>query len=123
MKDSRPQQKFAPSRMTVEEWRARGIELFGEDMAKWRFVCPGCKHVQVLEDFRPYKDRGATPDSVRMECIGRYSGGRSWANGRGPGPCDYAGYGLFRISPVVVVDGENELHAFAFAEEAATPAP
>lgn len=102
-------------RMTHDEWLARGKELFGEDVWHWRMVCPGCGHVQTPEDFRPFKDRGATPDSARQECIGRYTGGRSWAFDGGEGPCDYAAFGLFCIAPVVVVDGNGKEHAsFAF---------
>ena len=101
-------------RMTKAEWLARGTELFGADFDAWRFVCPGCGHVQSIADFRPFKDRGATPESARCECIGRYTGGRSWAYGGGPGPCDYAGYGLFPISPVTVIDGEREVRSFHF---------
>ena len=105
-------------KMTKEEWEKRGVELFGEDRFKWRFVCPGCGQVQSLEDFRKYKDRGATPDSATCECLGRYEGGNaSWLAGKVPASkrCDYAGYGLLRISPVTVVedDGEERM-SFAF---------
>ncbi len=102
-------------RMTGEEWRARAIELFGKDEFQWRFVCPVCGHVQKIIDFAPYKDRGAIPGSAYQECIGRYTGAREFKS-NGEGPCNYAGYGLFRLSPVrVIVDGD-ELHAFAFDE-------
>jgi hypothetical protein len=101
--------------MTVLEWRQLGIKLFGVEEDEWRFVCPGCGHVQAIKDFRPYATQGATPDSARQECIGRYTGGRSWLFDGGPGPCDYAGYGLFGLSPVVVVkpDGK-EVQCFHF---------
>lgn len=100
--------------LTKEEWLARGKHLFGEDITKWRFVCPGCGHIQSVEDFRQYKERGAQPDSARKECIGRYYGGRSWAFGKAGSPCDYAGYGLMNICPVKVVDGKEEFWCFAF---------
>jgi len=102
-------------RMTHDEWLARGRELFGEDPLKWRLVCPGCGHVQTAEDFRQYKDRGATPDSAWKECFGRYTAGRSWAFDGGEGPCDYAAYGLFCIAPVVVTTPDGKEHScFAF---------
>jgi len=44
-------------------------------------------------------------------------GGKSWANDnprKTGGPCDYAGYGLLRISPVIVIDGERSIYSFAF---------
>jgi len=108
--------------MTLEEWRAKAIALFGQDEFQWRFVCPLCGHVQKADDFRPYKERGATPTSAYQECIGRYTGAREMKP-RGEGPCNYAGYGLFRLSPVrVIIDGE-ELHAFAFDEGLCASAP
>ncbi len=82
-------------------------------------VCPGCGHIQAVEDFRQYKDQGAGPNSATCECIGRYSDGKSWTNDnprKNGGPCDYAGYGLLRISPVTVMDGEKVIRSFAFAE-------
>ena len=105
--------------ITKDEWLAKGKELFGDDYFKWRFVCPGCGHIQAVEDFRQYKDQGAGPNSATCECIGRYSDGKSWTNDnprKNGGPCDYAGYGLLRISPVTVMDGEKVIRSFAFAE-------
>ena len=104
-------------KITKEQWVAEGKKMFGDNMFLWKFKCPGCGHVQTPEDFRPFKEAGATPNSAYSECIGRYTGGKSWANDKQskPGPCDYAGYGLFKISPVIVVDGANETHAFAFS--------
>lgn len=108
-----------PIEMTEEEWLAKGRELFGDDMYKWKFVCPGCGHVQMAEDFKPYKEQGASPDSARCECIGRYSGGRDWMRGKDgePGPCNYAAYGLLQISPVHVLSEGKIKQSFAFAEE------
>lgn len=103
--------------MAKEEWLAKGRSLFGDNMLQWKFRCPGCGHVQMPEEFRQYKDKGATPDSARCECIGRYSGGKSWTDAAQstPGPCDYAGYGLLNICPVGVVDGDKTIYAFDFA--------
>ncbi len=105
--------------MTKDEWLDKGKELFGEDFTRWRFVCPGCGHVQAVEDFRQYKEKGADPNSATCECIGRYEDGKSWMNDnpkKNGGPCDYAGYGLLGISPVTVIDGEKKIRSFAFAE-------
>ena len=107
-------------KMTFKEWVEKGEKLFGKDMLKWEFVCPGCGHVQKVEDFRQYKDKGAKPDNAYCECIGRYSGGKSWMNDKQskPGPCDYAGYGLLNICPVLVVkDDGKEVSSFAFNEK------
>lgn len=107
-------QSAAVVRYTFEEWQAEGERLFGADRFLWRFVCPVCGHVQSPRDFEQYKDLGATPDSATSECIGRYSGARS-AFVKGQQPCNYAGYGLFRLSPVRVLIDDKEIHAFGFA--------
>ena len=102
-------------KMTKEEWLAKGKELFGEDMFQWRFVCPGCGNIQSVNDFKQYKEKGASPNSASNECIGRYSDGNSWLNTGGKKqPCDYAGYGLLNICPVKVIDGEKKIYSFAF---------
>ena len=113
--------------LLYDEWNAEGRTLFGDDMLKWRFECPVCKHVAASEDFRAYKERGATPDSATQECLGRYLAKEQRATqlateGSTKQPCDYAGYGLFRLSPIVVVmpDGERR-HSFAFAAPEAKP--
>jgi hypothetical protein len=73
---------------------------------RWRWGgCPICGQVQTPEDFRQYKDRGATPARAYRECIGRYreSCRKAIANGEWEGqPCDYAAYGLFKLGAVVV---------------------
>ena len=58
---------------------------------------PGCGQVQSIEDFRKYKDNGATPDWLRASASGRYEGGNaSWIAGKiAKGKrCDYAGDNL-----------------------------
>ena len=103
--------------MTLAEWTAEGERRFGSSQMKWRFECPGCGHEQAVEDFRPYKEQGATAESARFNCIGRYSGAKRWAFGEpGGGPCDYTSGGLFDIRPWTVKfpDGA-EVKTFAFA--------
>ena len=108
--------------MTHAEWLAEGKRRFGEEYSDWRFVCPICKNVAAVGDFKPYKDRGASPSSAVQECIGRYlpkdeshkAFGTSKERGK---PCDYALYGLFRLPGVVIkFDDGKESMAFAFAE-------
>lgn len=120
---------FELTKMTREEWLSKGVQLFGEDKMKWRFVCPGCGHTQTPEDFRQFKEQGATPNSAYQQCIGRYSGGKSWAFSTpeklGKGPCDYTGTGLLNICPVVVIDDDGkEVSSFAFDESGiSNPSP
>ena len=103
--------------ITLEEWMTEGTKLFGKDMMKWKFVCPVCGNVQSAEDFRQYKDGGATPDSARQECIGRYANtGRDAFTEKGKGPCNYAAYGLFRLSPVRVKHEGEVQQCFGFAK-------
>jgi hypothetical protein len=109
--------------MTHQEWLDEGTRRFGPDIFCWRFGCPVCGHVASIEDFRQFKDQGATPDSATCECLSRYLPDSPKAFGENPTgakrqPCDYAGYGLFRLSPIVVIfpDG-SEHHAFEFGPE------
>lgn len=103
--------------LTEDQWNARGQELFGLDHLKWRFKCPICGHVAAVEDFKPFADKGATPNSATNECIGRYTKGVDALSEKTAQPCNYAGYGLLRLSPVLVKrpDG-SEVHCFAFDE-------
>jgi len=98
-------------KISKEEWLQKGKDLFGEDVMGWEFVCPGCGNIQKVSDFKPYKDKGATPNSAYTECIGRYSGG-DWY--KGTKPCNYAAYGLFNIAPVIVKDGDILIEVFDF---------
>jgi hypothetical protein len=100
---------------TEDQWRAEGERRFGPDMMKWRFVCPICENIASCEDFRPYADKGATPNSATCECIGRYTGAKDSFDNKTK-PCNYAGYGLFRLSPIRIDRADVETHCFAFAD-------
>jgi hypothetical protein len=95
--------------MTYEEWYAKGENLFGPDIMRWRFVCPSCGHVASVQE---WKNAGAPEGAVAFGCIGRYLPERSEAFGGDGGPCNYTGGGLIRLNPVDV-DGRQ---TFAFAE-------
>lgn len=106
--------------MTRLEWIAEGERRFGPDPLRWRFVCPACGHVATVQD---WKDNEAPEEAVAYSCIGRWTSSlpipREAFGGNGPGPCNYAGGGLFRLNPQPVTDGENKVrHVFAFAEPA-----
>ena len=99
--------------MTFDAWNAEGERRFGVDRMAWRFVCPVCKHVASVAD---WKAVGATEGEVAFSCVGRHiDGAKSAFEGKGEGPCTYAGGGLFRLNPVHV-EGHQ---VFAFAEVAA----
>jgi hypothetical protein len=103
--------------LTLQEWLDKGKKLFGEDMFQWEFVCPSCGNVQKPEDFRKHESMGATPDTARYNCIGRYDGhmdNDAFVSG-GKQPCNYCSGGLININPVVVKTPEGkEIRSFAF---------
>lgn len=105
--------------VTLQEWRDEAARRFGPDPMQWRFVCPSCGHVAAVKD---WKDAGATEAAVAVCCVGRALG-TSTEIGQKPGPCNYAGYGLFRLNPVKVVfeDGKT-LDVFDFAGPDVEPA-
>lgn len=110
---------------TLLEWQAEAMRLFGSDERQWKFRCPICGNIQGPEDFAPFKDRGATPDTAAIECIGRFlpASERSKAFGDTPPepgkPCDYAAFGLFRFGDKVTFEGGHTITVFPFAALAA----
>jgi len=105
------------TKLTHEEWFAEGTRRFGSDQLQWRFVCPSCGHVASVLD---WKDAGSSSANVGFSCVGRWIPG-SKEMGQRPGPCNYAGGGLFRINPVVVVSMGKETAMFAFADPPSGP--
>ena len=103
---------------TLAEWLAEGERRFGPNKLKWRFKCPACGHVQAVEDFQRYKSQGATAETARFNCIGRFQGAKRRAfGGVGEGPCDYTSGGLFDIRPTVVVSDDGQEHkSFEFSD-------
>ncbi len=104
-----------PEEMTVEEWNKEGERRFGHDMMNWKFVCPVCKHVASVAE---YKAAGASQGMVGYSCIGRMMpASRKAFGGKGPGPCDYAGGGLFGLNPLRIRDQDGQVHRyFEFAQ-------
>jgi len=99
--------------MTHNEWVSEGERLFGPDVMAWRFACPACGHVAAVAD---WKAAGASAGQVAFSCVGRYMPNPRDAFGKGPGPCNYAGGGLFGLNPtkVILSDGKH-LDVFQFA--------
>ncbi len=113
-----------PTTYTHEEWLQRAEQLFGADAHAWRFVCPVCKHVAAAAD---WKAAGAPQGAVAFSCVGRWlPTARSAFDGKGPGPCNYTGGGLFALNPVTVVFPDGATHSvfdFAPATSAAAVPP
>jgi hypothetical protein len=99
--------------MTHQEWHAEGVRRFGPDMKTWRFVCPSCGHVATVQD---WLDAGASEGEVAFSCVGRHLPNPTEMFVK-PGPCNYAGGGLFAINPLQV--GEGRYFDFAPADEVA----
>ena len=105
-----------PKTMTLEEWKTKGRELFGDDQCEWKFKCPVCGYVASVKD---WKDAGATEGMVAFSCIGRLQDKcRDAFEGKGSGPCSYAGGGFFKLNPIMVIDPDgNEHQMFEFADK------
>lgn len=98
---------------TLDEWRAEGTRRFGDDVMQWRFTCPSCGFVASTQD---YKDAGAPATAVGYSCIGRYLDACQEMCSA-PGPCNYAGGGLFQLNPVTVSFPNGfKTNFFAFAD-------
>lgn len=97
--------------MMLEQWQAEGARRFGPDPMTWRFVCPSCGYVASVQD---YKDAGAPESAVAFSCVGRWLP-RCVEMFQKPGPCNYAGGGLFGLNPVEIEGREARIFAFAEA--------
>lgn len=98
--------------MTEAEFKAIGVERFGPDPMKFKFVCPSCGHIATAED---YKAVGAPETAVAFSCVGRWAEGDWDANTfkRQGGPCTYAGGGLIGLNPVQLSDRNASYFDFA----------
>lgn len=99
-------------RLSHAEWVAEGTALFGPAVADWRWVCPVCAYVTSIAEWR---DAGAPEGAYAFSCVGRWlpEAREAFARGpggRGKGPCNYAGGGLFKLNPVIVRLPNGEDH-------------
>lgn len=104
----------APRKIAHRDWCHEGEKLYGNDTGEWKFVCPLCGHVAAKKEW----DAAGAPGAAGFSCIGRYLDGkcRSAFYEKGPGPCDYAGGGLFQLNPVeITMDDGSVVTAFEFA--------
>lgn len=103
--------------ITLEQYHARGRELYGEDSMMWQLRCPSCGHVATPQD---WKDAGASGGEVGFSCVGRHSAHREAAAAaafrRNGGPCNYTSGGLFCINRVFVQADGRSIPAFDYAE-------
>lgn len=101
--------------LTPGDWRREGVRRFGPDERLWKFKCPACGHVASYQE---YMDAGAPENVVAFSCIGRWLDGEvreAFGDPGTPGPCNYAGGGLFGLNPVSIAGRADPI--FAFADE------
>ena len=105
----------ARPRIDFAAWQAAAKERYPNRDAI-AFVCPACKHRQTVGECLA---AGHVENMIAFSCIGRSLPKHKTidAFAKGPGPCSYAGGGLFRINPVTVLlpDGAS-IDVFDFAD-------
>lgn len=104
--------------ITRAEWEAKGLELFGADLTKHRFVCPSCGNEMSMErartEFAQHMPAFKAGNyRIEQECVGRHVPGVG---------CDWAAYGLFR-GPLLVRDDVGAIPAFDYAGKPFTSKP
>lgn len=116
MSEERPKIKLA-------DWHKLASDKFGNDARHWKFICPICKTPQTAQDFiNAGVPEADAKTSIAVECIGRWLPNSEKAFGekkRKKGvPCNYAGYGLFKLNPVpVLFEDGTVFNAFDFYED------
>lgn len=103
---------MANREIDIADWRAEAKAKFGDDPLDWRFVCPVCKYEAANREWV----EASASESAAFSCVGRYrKSARRAFGGTGPGPCDYAGGGLFVLNPVRVRQPDGTvIDAFEF---------
>lgn len=105
--------------LTRAEWEQAGRQRYGTDMMQWRFRCPSCGHVASPADWHAAE---APEGAIAFACVGRWTGTKVEAfNKRGEGPCHYTGGGLFKLSPIIVEDGDAKHQLFDFEDALVVP--
>lgn len=98
---------------SISEWEKMGERLFfTKNKMDWLFECPSCGFIASGHD---WKAVGAPEEQVAFSCVGRHIP-RSKNIFEKPGPCNYAGGGLFGLNPVkVTLDAGKTISIFQFA--------
>lgn len=102
---------------THDNWMKEARSRFGDDPMDFAFICPRCKRINKISEF---KERGAkNADAAAVECIGRYAGVLNVKSNEdfvGPG-CDWVAYGLFGTMGFgrTIIIGDKRVEVFDFA--------
>lgn len=70
---------------------------------------------------RVYASKAVSGSVAGAAAMASAAGGEQPFGGSGPGPCNYAGAGLFRIAPIMVSTEQTTLYVFDFADEPLCP--
>jgi hypothetical protein len=71
--------------ITLADWQAEGLALFGEDPDDWQFICPACGLVQTPGEFRALGMGQRMIDTiVSFACIRRWTDQDCMSAGKGP---------------------------------------
>jgi hypothetical protein len=103
--------------LTHTEWQAEAKRRYSSS-EQIAFTCPVCKHRQTVADYVAAGD--TTMRMAGFSCIGRLlpESDTSDAFSGKPGPCSYAGGGLFRLNPILVTfENGTTRETFDFADQ------
>lgn len=93
--------------LTIEEWKAKAISLFGQDPNNWKFKCRHCGGIQTKADFVA-AEVPEPGNKFFFSCIGR------WVPGRG---CNWTLGGLLQIHETEVINEDGKaVPVFEFAQ-------
>ena len=98
-----------------EDWQEEARKRYDVFEAV-KFRCPMCGYAATVADYKAAK---AADGMIGFSCIGRLIGAKRNAfGGKGEGPCDYAGGGLFKVNPIhLTEDGQPYTEIFDFADD------
>ena len=114
MQKKKSEKKSEPREITYQAWLDEGKSRFGSDRKEWKFKCPVCGHVAFAKD---WLTAGSDENGIAFSCVGRWLPKcRDAIYGKGKGPCNYSGGGLFQLNPVhIEYDDGSIRQTFEFA--------
>lgn len=98
-------------RLSLSDWQAQGLSLFGPEVNSWKYVCPSCGHVQTRADWlRLGMNPRQVDERVGYSCIGRWldplGSVQALEMSKGTG-CKYVGSLSPNISPITIILSED----------------
>lgn len=94
---------------SIDEWKAKGKELFGDNKLEWKFICPSCGIIQTANEIKkanPSLTDERAFNFALFGCIGRALGSENsiWSKKQ---PCNYTSGGLFNLNKTIVLCKEE----------------